>query len=89
VLNKLAEALGKLVAAVIAGVITPVLAGVIVAEIKGPPATSPPAAVAEAPAPVVKLLPPVSAPRGEPERPTVEWRPAAMSGHAPAVGRGN
>jgi hypothetical protein len=86
-LNKLAEALGKFVAAVIAGVITPVLAGVIVAEIKGTPATSPPAVVAEAP--VVKLLPPVIAPQGEPERPTVEWRPAAMSGHAPAVGRGN
>ena len=88
-LNKLAEALGKFVAAVIAGVITPVLAGVIVAEIKGTPATRPPAAVAEAPAPVVKLLPPVITPQGEPERPTVEWRPAAMSGHAPAVGRGN
>jgi hypothetical protein len=88
-LTKLAEALGRFVAAVIAGVITPVLAGVLVAEIKGTPATSPPAAAAGAPAPVVKLLPPVIAPRGEPERPPVEWRPAATSGHAPAVDRGN
>jgi len=92
-LDKLATALGKFVAAVIAGVATPVLVGVVVAEIKGlPPAGPPHAAAVETPAPAVTLLPPVDATRVEPDPSGGEWHAAtdlSPPNHLPRVGWDN
>ena len=82
-LVKLSEAVGKFVAAVVAGVVSPVLVSLCVAGIKECGHAPTPPAVQ--PAPAAMLLPPSSERPQAPTQFEVTWRPAAPPTDDPAT----